>query len=223
MSQLLMKNYRRITERVADKLSLAEIYGFYVLAFKSDYKTMESSVNEMTLAEILQISESTIKRWIKKYKELGLIQVQTGNIRKSNGQWVKKNHYRLCDDKYKLISDGLLELDISNEMKGFLILLKCRCYNCTNNLQYSQRNLESTVKISKSTINRYLIMAEECKFIKRDKEGITLLNEEIFIPHKESVYYAISKFYPEILTDYDIAEHRYFNTEKEYQDYIKAL
>ena len=68
-----MKNYRRITERVADKLSLAEIYGFYVLAFKSDYKTMESSVNEMTLAEILQISESTIKRWIKKYKELGLI------------------------------------------------------------------------------------------------------------------------------------------------------
>ena len=66
-------NYRRITERVADNLSLAEIYGFYMLAFKSDYESMESNINELTLAELLGISESTIKRWIKKYKTLGLI------------------------------------------------------------------------------------------------------------------------------------------------------
>lgn len=201
-------NYRRITERVADKLSLAEIYGFYILAFKSDFESMESNVNELTLAELLGISESTIKRWIKKYKTLGLIQVQTGNILKENGQWIKKNHYKLRDDYYKLIGDGLLYLDIPNELKGFLILLKCRCYNCTNNLQYSVRELEETVHISKSTIGRYLVMAEDMGFIKRDKEGITLLNDQIFIPHQESVYYAISKIYPEILTDQDIQNHK---------------
>lgn len=201
-------NYRKITEKVANNLTLSQIYGFYVLAMKSDYNTLVSYINQDTLASLVDVSESTIKRWIKAYEESGLLSKQTDNIKKSDGKWIKKNTYQLNDENYKLISDGLLSLDCSTEMKGFLILLKCRCYNCSNNCKYTIQELADTTAISKSTVGRYLKQAEELGYIKRDKNGITLLDAETFIPHTESEYYAALKTYPEILTDEDIAEHK---------------
>lgn len=193
-------NYRKITEKVADKLNLNEIYGFYTLAFKSSFD-LESNVNQITLAELNNVDIRTIKRWIQKYKDNDLIIKNTSFIKKDDGNTVRKNKYKLNCENYKYISDGLLKLDIKTELKGFLILLKCRCYNCSNVCNYSIRELTDTVSISKSTIGRYIKDAESLGFIKRTKKGIELVDSTIFIEAKESTLYSIKKLYPELLDD----------------------
>lgn len=216
-------NYRKITERIADNLTLAQIYGFYVLAMKSDYNTNESHINQTTLAQLLNVDRTTIIRWLKVYEENNLLSVEHTHIINEDRQLVKKNIYKLNTDNYKLIGDGLLSLDISNELKGFLILIKCRCFNCSNLCAYSTRKLAATCKISHSTIVKYLKQAENFGFIIRDKQGITLVNENIFIPQKESTYYWVLKTYPQILTDKDIEFHTIFNNDKEYEEYIRRM
>jgi len=216
-------NYRKITERIADNLTLAQIYGFYVLAMKSDYNTNESHINQTTLAQLLNVDRTTIIRWLKVYEENNLLSVEHTHIINEDRQLVKKNIYRLNTDNYKLIGDGLLNMNVSNEIKGFLILIKCRCYNCTNLCEYSIRQLSETTSICKSTLGKYMKQAENFGFIIRDKQGITLVNENIFIPQKESPYYWVLKTYPQILTDKDIEFHTIFNNDKEYEQYIRNM
>lgn len=216
-------NYRKITERIADNLTLAQIYGFYVLAMKSDYNTNESHINQTTLAQLLNVDRTTIIRWLKVYEENNLLSVEHTHIINEDRQLVKKNIYRLNTENYKLIGDGLLNMNVSNEIKGFLILIKCRCYNCTNLCEYSSRELAKTCKITQSTIVRYINKCITLGLIKRDKQGITLVNENIFIPQKESTYYWVLKTYPQILTDKDIEFHTIFNNDKEYEEYIRRM
>jgi len=200
-------NYRKITEKIADELTLSEIYGFYTLAFKSNFN-LESNINQSTLAEINNVDVRTIQRWIEKYIEKGLLNKETSFIKRDDQKTVKKNKYRLNNSNYKYISDGLLKLDISNELKGFLILLKCRCYNCSNTCNYSIRSLADTTSISKTTIGKYIKEAKDKGFIIKNKKGITLADESIFIPAKESEYYSLLKTYPEMLTDEEIENHK---------------
>ena len=216
-------NYRKINEKVADKLTLSQIYGYYVLAMKSDYSTDESHINQTTLAELVGVNERTIKRWIKAYSDNGLLDIKTEHIKKDSKQSVKKNTYYLNTETYKLIGDGLLNLDCSIELKGFLILLKCRCFNCTNIIKYSQRELAKTCAISHPTISFYLNKCLELGFIKEVDGGYELVNTEIFIPHKQSLYYSVLKNYPAILTDEDIECHKIFNNKEEYLKYCNSL
>ena len=215
--------YRKITERCADNLTLAQIYGFYVLAMMSNYSTMQSNINQTTFAKLCGVDVRTIRRWLCAFRDNDLISIDNKVIKKDDGHLVRKNTYTLKTDNYKLVGDGLLNMNVSNEIKGFLILIKCRCYNCTNLCEYSSRELAKTCKITQSTIVRYINKCIDLGLIKRESKGISLVNENIFIPHKESTYYAILKTYPEILTDHDLNEHKIFNTDKDYEQYIRNL
>lgn len=66
-------NYRKITSRITGILSLPETYTFYCMALKSDFETMESFVNEETLAELEGLNLRTIQRHISKMKSAHLI------------------------------------------------------------------------------------------------------------------------------------------------------
>jgi DNA-binding transcriptional ArsR family regulator len=103
----------------------------------------------------------------------------------------------------------LLKEPIRRELIGFLVQLKLRCYNYTNLCQYSVRDLADTLVYKKSTVGRYLIEAEELGYIKRDKDGIHLLNEKLFIVDEKSDYELVRESYPEILTDEEIINHKF--------------
>jgi DNA-binding transcriptional ArsR family regulator len=105
----------------------------------------------------------------------------------------------------------LLNEPIRKELIGFPVQLKLRCLNFTNLCRYSVRELAATLPYSKSTVDRYLIEAEEKGYIKRDKQGIMLLNKNLFIVDEKSVYELTREFYPEILTDEDRREHTVHN------------
>lgn len=68
--------YRKITEDII-KLKPKEVVTYLVLVLKSDYNTLQSMVNEETLAKELNTSLSTIKRHIKTFKDMRLIEVDT--------------------------------------------------------------------------------------------------------------------------------------------------
>jgi predicted transcriptional regulator len=200
-------NYRKIPQAVADKLRPLEAYVYLALASKSDYETNESNANEETLAELTGLSRERISIFISKFHNERIIKRITERRKGKSGAFLF-NHYYLYTDNYSLISVDLLKEPIKRELIGFLVQLKLRCYNFTNLCQYSVRDLANTFVYSKSTVDRYLIEAEELGYIKRDKDGIHLLNEDLFIVDEKSVYELVREYYPEVLTDVEIANHK---------------
>ncbi len=200
-------NYRKIPQAVADKLRPIEAYVYLALASKSDYETEESNVNEDTLAELTGLRRETISIYITKFDKERIIKKIT-ECRKGDSGAFKFNHYYLYTDNYSLISMDLLKEPIRRELIGFLVQLKLRCYNFTNLCQYSIRELADTFVYERSTVQRYLKEAEELGYIKRDKDGIHLLNKKLFFIDEKSVYELVREFYPEVLTDVEIANHK---------------
>ena len=200
-------NYRKIPQAVADKLRPIEAYVYLALASKSDYETDESNVNEDTLAELTGLRRETISIYITKFDKERIIKKIT-ECRKGDSGAFKFNHYYLYTDNYSLISMDLLKEPIRRELIGFLVQLKLRCYNFTNLCQYSIRELADTFVYERSTVQRYLKEAEELGYIKRDKDGIHLLNKKLFIIDEKSVYELVREYYPEVLTDVEIANHK---------------
>ena len=80
-------NYRKITQLVADKLSPAEAYTFMCLASKSDYATLESSVNQDTLTKIVDGIFPSLTKLNYSHE----VQIALSHILFSNYQ-CKKNH-----------------------------------------------------------------------------------------------------------------------------------
>jgi DNA-binding MarR family transcriptional regulator len=180
------------------------------LASKSDYNTLESKVNQSTLAELSGLNIKTIRNHLNKMESKGIIKVQRDWKVGASGAF-KFNTYYLSDENYSLISVDLLNEPIRKELIGFLVQLKLRCFNFTNLCRYSVRDLADTLPYSKSTVDRYLIEAEEKGYIKRDKQGIWLLDNNLFIVDEKSVYELTREFYPEILTDEDMKDHTVHN------------
>ena len=203
-------NYRKIPQLVADELRPLEAYLYLLLASKSDYNTLESKVNQSTLAELSGLNIKTIRNHLNKMESKGIIRVQRDRKVGASGAF-KFNTYYLSDENYSLISVDLLNEPIRKELIGFLVQLKLRCYNFTNLCQYSVRELANTLPYSKSTVERYLKEAEQKNYINRGKDGIRLLNQNLFIVDEKSVYELTKEFYPEVLTDEDIANHTVHN------------
>ena len=199
-------NYRKIPQLVADELRPLEAYTYLLLASKSDYNTLESKVNQSTLAEQSNLDVKTIRNHLNKMENKGIVTVQRERKVGASGIF-KFNTYHLSDENYSLISVDLLNEPIRKELIGFLVQLKLRCLNFTNLCRYSVRDLADTLPYSKSTVDRYLIEAEEKGYIKRDQKGIMLLDKNLFIVDEKSVYEITRELYPEILTDEDRRDH----------------
>ena len=195
-------NYRKIPQSVADELRPLEAYTYFLLASKSDYNTLESKVNQSTLAEQSGLNIKTIGNHLNKMESKGIISVQRDRKVGASGAF-KFNTYHLTDENYSLISVDLLNEPIRKELIGFLVQLKLRCWNYSNLCRYSVRELANTLPYSKSTVDRYLIEAERKGYIRRNEKGILLVNTNLFIVDKMSEFELIRRLCPEILTDED--------------------
>jgi DNA-binding MarR family transcriptional regulator len=195
-------NYRKIPQSVADELKPLGAYLYLLLASKSDYNTLESKVNQSTLAELSGLNIKTIRNHLNKMESKGIITVQRDRKVGASGAF-KFNTYHLTDENYSLISVDLLNEPIRKELIGFLVQLKLRCWNYSNLCRYSVRELADTLPYTKSTVDRYLIEAELKGYIKRNEKGIILVNTNLFIVDKMSEFELIRRLCPEILTDED--------------------
>ena len=131
-------SYRRITETIAGKLDLLEAYLFYCLALCSDCYTMVSNVKQEALTEFYGIKkEEQIRQWLHKFEGLNLIQIDKHSIKGKYGSF-DRCRYLLNTEHYVLISKKLYNEPISRQLKGFLILLKCKCLNGNSSLKIRQ-------------------------------------------------------------------------------------
>lgn len=203
-----MTSYRKITEKIAGCLKPKEAFLFYCLALKSDYETYESNIEQKTLAEFYGIKDDDlIRKWLYMFQDCGLITIDKRNVQGKYGLFQRCRYY-LNTEHYVLVTDVLKDEPISTQLKGFLILLKCKCLNGTNTTLYSQNRLAKELNISPGSISKYIKEAEEKGYIKRDKKGIHLTRQDIFLITQESDLAVIKNIYPEILTDEDIAAGR---------------
>ena len=175
-----MTQYRKITEKMAGRLNPKQAYLFYCLALKANFKTHISNVKQETLANYYGIKDvDQIRDWLYKFQSQGLLRIIKTNIKGQFGKF-QRCRYQLNTDNYFFISEMLHDEPISNQLKGFLILLKCKCLNGTNTTLYSQNQLANELKISKSTISNYMKEAIDKGYISKDKNGIHLIREDIF-------------------------------------------
>lgn len=212
---LLTMNYRKLNNGIAEVLSPAECYTYFCLTLKSDYETLESNVKQETLAKYVGVSTSTIQRHLAKMYDEGFIWIDR-EYRKKDEDVFKKNHYTLLYDfsiyeddcgftHWVMVDEKLVKEPISNELKGFLIMLKIRCLNYTNTCGYSVRGLADTLSIGKSMVDRYLKEAEDLGYIKRNKKkkNIELLRDDIFIIARETDIHKLRSFCEEAVCDED--------------------
>lgn len=176
-----MTQYRKITEKIAGRLNLKEAYLFYCLALKSDFNIYQSHIKQESLAEFYGVKKTdNVKKGLYKLQSCGLIQI---NKTDEKGQYGKFNrcHYQLYTEHYVLITDRLYSENISSELKGFLILLKCKCLNGTNTSKFSQNQLAKELNLSTGSVSKYMKLAMDNGYINKDEKGIHLLREDIFL------------------------------------------
>ena len=176
-----MSKYIRITERIAGKLKPKEAYLYYCLALKSDFHTHESDIKQETLANEYGIKDTDqISDWLYHFQSCGLLTIIKTNIKGQYGRF-QRCKYQLNTEHYVLISSVLHNEPISIQLKGFLLLLKCKCLNGTNTNLYSQAQLANELKIAKSTLSNYLSEAKARGYLCKDEKGIHLLRDDIFL------------------------------------------
>jgi DNA-binding MarR family transcriptional regulator len=200
--------YRKITEDII-KLKPKEAVTYLALALKSDYQTLKSSVNEETLAEDLGIDVRTIKRHIKKFKDMHLIEVDTKYLYKQ-GNTIKKNYYQLSTNHYDFVEiRKLLNLQIDLTLKGFLAILNSLCKDCEGKTWYSASEMADKLVIGKRSIEQYLKEAEDLGYISRNCGEIELLNKDIFIPSRKTDKRLCMEIYQEAFSedDFDAIGH----------------
>ena len=122
---------------MAGKLKPKEAYLFYCLAMKSDFRTNLSNIKQKSLAEYYGIKDTDqISDWLHKFQSQGLLRIIKLNVKGQYGKF-HRCKYQLNTDNYVFISEMLHDEPISSQLKGFLILLKCKCLSGTNTTLYS--------------------------------------------------------------------------------------
>ena len=175
-----MTQYRKITEKMVGRLKPKQAYLFYCLAMKADLKTYESRIKQTTLANEYGIKDTDqISDWLHKFQSQGLLRIIKLNVKGQYGKF-HRCKYQLNTDNYVFISEVLHDEPISSQLKGFLILLKCKCLNGTNTTKYSQNQLAKELGIATGTISNYMKQAIANGYISKDENGIHLLREDIF-------------------------------------------
>jgi hypothetical protein len=179
-----MIQYRKITELIAGRLKPKEAYLFYCLALKSDFITNESYITQESLAKFYGIKDvDQIREWLYMFQSKGLLTIIKSKVKGRYGTF-RKCKYILNAEHYNLISDLLKEEPISSQLKGFLILLKCKCLNGTNTTKFSQNQLAKELGISAGAISQYMKDAIDNAYVSKNEKGIHLLREDIFLKAK---------------------------------------
>ncbi len=174
--------YRIIPASLAIGLTTNEAYTYFCLLAKSDYNTYISHVKLETLSQLTGISKTEyISKHIEKLIKKGLLRKDTQQNIGNKGVFNTCTYYlyKPQTDWIRIDLD-LLEENIPNKLKAFLILLKCICLNNTNYTGYNKSEICKKLNISRPTLDSYLNQCIDKELIKEEQDGYTLTNTHLF-------------------------------------------
>ena len=150
--------YRIIPASLAIGLTTNEAYTYFCLLAKSDYNTYISHVKLETLSQLTGISKTEyISKHIEKLIKKGLLRKDTQQNIGNKGVFNTCTYYLYKPQiDWIRIDLDLLEENIPNKLKAFLILLKCICLNNTNYTGYNKSEICKKLNISRPTLDSYL-------------------------------------------------------------------
>ena len=174
--------YRIIPASLAIGLTTNEAYTYFCLLAKSDYNTYISHVKLETLSQLTGINKTEyISEHIEKLKKKGLLRKDTQQNIGNKGVFNTCTYYLYKPQiDWIRIDLDLLEENIPNKLKAFLILLKCICLNNTNYTGYNKSEICKKLNISRPTLNSYLNQCIDKELIKEEQSGYTITNTHLF-------------------------------------------
>ena len=176
--------YRILPRTLTLGLTANEAYTYFCLLTCSDFNTYVSHVKLYTLSTLTNIKKREyITKHINTFIDKGLVIDKEHQIRFGNKGCFNTCSYHLFKPvtDWVRINTDLLNADIPNKLKGFLILLKCLCINNSSYIPYLGNDIGHKLSISKATVNKYINQCIELDLIKKEKSGYSLKDNHLFI------------------------------------------
>ena len=184
-------NYRIISKDSLLKLTHKEAFVFCCIVLNTDLendgKIYISHIKEETLAKMAECTSRTIVTYIKKFKQLGLLDIKTEKIKGELGVFdrntysIKIPDSNLGENWFRLNYDFLKE-EISSDMKGFLLLLKCLRINGSNTVLYSLDKIgkQKLLHVGLNKIKELTRLGISLQVISKAKTGYVITDKFIY-------------------------------------------
>lgn len=184
-------NYRIISKDSLLKLTHKEAFVFCCIVLNTDLendgKIYISHIKEETLAKMAECTSRTIVTYIKKFKQLGLLDIKTEKIKGELGVFdrntysIKIPDSNLGENWFRLNYDFLKE-EISSDMKGFLLLLKCLGINGSNTVLYSLDKIgkQKLLHVGLNKIKELTRLGISLQVISKAKTGYVITDKFIY-------------------------------------------
>lgn len=164
-------------------MKLIHLHGYFL---NQIMKSGESHVLRETLREVTGIKDvDTISKYTAKFEDLGFLRKKY-NYRNNEGQLTTPVTYHVDIPKSNWVrfkKDLLLE-DIPDELKAFLVLLKCLCINNTNIIYYNKTEISRRLNLSPKTVKKYIDLAiKYLKLVEVIISSLSRITTSYWLPH----------------------------------------
>ena len=172
------KGFRLFPISIVQHLKHMEAYTYLVLLFKSDFETGESNVLLETLSNEIGYTSETVSKYLHK-AEGKYVEITSHHSIKADGSPMTKNFYKVIKPTkdFIIVNREFLDLHFPSlslkeeaDLKGFILLVKCLCYNNCNLTYYSLRKMDNELTICYATIQKMMKQCRELNLIAYDEE-----------------------------------------------------
>ena len=154
----------------------ADIYMWATIKCCSDYKTNLSHVTEEKLSLLTGLDERSIRRSIKRLKEVGCLTVEASIKQDADRGFIMLNTYFIKTVKthYFFLDNEFFKQRYPAKIAGFLLLLKAVCLNNTDTVHWSISQIAKAIGLSRNTTAALLNECQQAGLIKAIENGYEL-------------------------------------------------
>jgi len=168
-------NYTVIDNSICKYLDFKDTYRYYCLSLTPHKDGFTDSTFQQIMEVTTDKSIRTIQDFINRLRISKYIKIETYHTNEST----KRNKYYLKPmiENFRIITNGLLELDLNLSEKGFLIQLFGMTYNFTNECQLKQKDIALRMGVSDDTVTNYTKKLVSTGHLEKLKTGFKFLDK----------------------------------------------
>lgn len=180
-----MKTYTTIPNDIGSYLIPEDVYRFTCLSFTKRVKGATDSTFKQIGDLTKDKSNRTIEYFVKRLRKSNLIRIET--YQESGTKKRNRYYIPIYEENFKMIHNSIIELDLDNKLKGFLIMLSGHCINNTRECKYTQIKLAELFKMHRNTVGKYIKSLIELGYINKIKGGFEITATFIMIKTQRDI------------------------------------